>query len=144
MEVADQLPEHDPTEKPLLPKSLPPPDLPQQETILKKNTPTHDELASWATIYKKLEQWSEEDWPSVANLFRHDPDIRFTGTGDIAERGLVKIKAPGLTRTVFVHQAIGARWWLMQEASPFGAGVVGDEMGLGKVVTEERAMQELF
>jgi hypothetical protein len=136
---------HQATAKPLLPKCHAPPDLPPQETILKNYIPTPDELASWATVYKKLEQWSEEDWPSVANLFRHDPEIRFTGTGDVAERGLVKIKAPGLIRTVFVHQAIGAHWWLRQEASPFGAGVVGDEMGLGKVVTDEiLAMLELL
>ena len=42
--------------------------------------------------------------------------------------------APGMIHTPFVYQAAGVYWWLEQEAGPFGAGLVGDEMGLGKVV----------
>lgn len=57
--------------------------------------------------------------------------MRFMG-GD--QRELVRIKAPGMIRTPFIHQAAGVHWWLRQEAGPFGAGLVGDEMGLGKVV----------
>jgi hypothetical protein len=94
--------------------------------------PTPAELDSWGAAGKKLEQWDEDDWPKIARLFRHDEKARFLNTKE--EQELARLAAPGMTRTPFVHQAAGVYWWLEQEAGPFGAGLVGDEMGLGKVV----------
>jgi len=85
--------------------------------------------AIWETAYENLEHWNDNKWPGIAGLFRHNENIRFHPDSD----ELTSINAPGMMRNPFIHQAAGVFWWLQQEAGPFGAGLVGDGMGLGKV-----------
>ena len=104
--------------------------------LQKKNLEAYDattaEFDSCRPACEKLEQWDEDDWPKIAQMFRDDEKARLLNAKE--EQELARLAAPGITRTPFVHQVVCVYWWLGQEAGPFGAGLVGDEMGLGKVV----------
>lgn len=46
---------------------------------------------------------------------------------------LGKLKVPGVQLTLFPHQIVGIWWCLKQQDTVFRSGVIGDEMGFGKV-----------
>lgn len=79
----------------------------------------------FAESQRALNQWDEERWATViCPALGHNPEDANAHS---------KLKVPGVKLPLFPYQVSSIWWCLNQEASIYRAGVLGDEMGFGKV-----------
>lgn len=79
----------------------------------------------FAESQRALNQWNEEEWTGkICPALRHNPHD---------SNAFSKLKLPGVKLPLYPYQVSSIWWCLKQERSVYRAGVLGDEMGFGKV-----------
>lgn len=79
----------------------------------------------FAESQRALNQWNKEEWTDkICPLVQHDPNIT---------NAHLKLRVPGLKLPLYPYQVSSIWWCLKQEETVYRGGVLGDEMGFGKV-----------
>lgn len=72
-----------------------------------------------------MAHWDELEWCQViCPIMHHNPNLTTP---------MELVRVPGIKLPLYVHQVSCIWWCLKQQHSPWRAGMIGDEMGFGKV-----------
>ena len=88
-----------------------------------------EQRLAWVSQAPELEQFSEENWSQVCELFHHNPDV----ISPDAEGYPFRFPWLKPKKSLHPYQAYCVWWMLQHENRETDGGMLADEMGLGKV-----------